>query len=146
MSTRERFVHYGFCVCVLAAALAGCGDDDGKGYIETVLSAKDVAERTACKMQLRGLSTRLTQYAAAHRGEFPASLKDLDLLANDTRCPGVKARPYVYVAGKTTQSTPGDILLYEAEPAHGPNCNVLTVDGTVKEMTPDELSAALNAN
>jgi len=142
MMTWKMLLCMGIGLCVLS----GCGDDGDKGYVETVLSAKDKAEQTACTMQLRGLGMRLTQHAAMHRGEFPPSLKDLDLLAKDTRCPGVKERPYVYVSGKTTQSASGDILVYESEPAHGPNCNVLTVDGTVKEMTPDELSTALNAD
>ncbi len=131
-------------VALVAAmcALPAC-DDGKKGYVETVLSAKDKAEAAACKAQLRSLGQILIQYAADHSARFPMSLDKLQLLAQQVRCPGTRGAKYVYIPGQPLTSPPTNVLVYEAEPVHGDKCNVLYRDGSVGDLTPAELAQAV---
>ena len=123
------------------AALPACDSDEG--YIEVTLKAKDRAEQVACQAQLRALGTHLNKYAMMHEAKFPPSLAELKLSAQDLGCPGPRGKAYVYVSGQGMASPPDNVLVYEAEPAHGETCNVLFVDGSVKGLTPTELAGAL---
>ena len=124
------------CVGVWICMLSGCNGD----------SKKELAQRAQCLGNLGKLGNSLHQYATEHDDKFPAALTDLALPAADTKCPGTKAQPYIYVPGLTVKDSPGTVVAYDTGAPHMGTCNVLTVDGLVRAMTPEDLAAALDGN
>ena len=142
----------------LAAALllaASCGKEEkppttrpvppSGGYIDSMLSGKDLAEATVCRAQLKGLAGALASYAATHEGKYPPSLAELNLLDRQLHCPSRKGKRYLYVAGQDRMAPAASVLVYEDAPVHEGKCNVLRADGSVAALTPEELRKALAA-
>ena len=137
-------------LALAAAVLAGasCSDNDEeqrKGSY--IVSAKEYAEAKACLAQLKSVGMALTMFASTHDGKFPGSLDELieagQISAELVRCPHRKGGRYVYVAGQDQRSPGANVLVYEPEPIHRGQCNLLRVSGAVEAVTSEQLESDL---
>ena len=139
----------------VAAGMSGCSskDEDGDkekspGYLETLVTAKDLAEERVCQVNLRDIWSALRVYAVTEE-TFPPGLvrrggwEGLSLPAEKLRCPSGSGREYVYIPDQDPTMPEDNVLLYETEAVHRGRCHVLRLGGKVETLTPAELDAAV---
>ena len=125
---------------------------NNKLYLLYVESPESVAKRLAEAMrpfpltQLSGIGKALLIYANDYDDKFPPNLQELvekDYIApknlESPRKPrGFDGPSYIYIAGQSTSSEPGNILVYENPAFCTDKINVLFMDSHVEVMKPDK--------
>lgn len=131
-------------ILIVSAALLVCGGckkeekKKQKGYLETVASAKDMAQHSAVGQNCKAIEASLKMYEAEN-GKYPESLAQLDL---DTRAfVGADGKtPLVYM--KPVESAPpATIILYDPVGCNGEHY-VITASG-VTLMTRKDLKVMI---
>ena len=116
--------------------------DKPRGYLQTVVRSKTFAETQACLARMATLRQELVLYAQMNDGRFPPSLAALKR-RNLIKTPMRGNEEYSYIAGQSTSSASGNILVYLEEVDHKGLCHVLRVGGTVEGISPDDLETEL---
>lgn len=105
---------------------------------------ESISGQNPCSSRLRQIGQAMLLYSEDHRGQCPASLKDLlgpDLLTQEVlQCPTDSVThptgesTYIYLSGgKDFKSlTADDVVAYEPLSVHEDGCNVLFGDGRVE--------------
>jgi prepilin-type processing-associated H-X9-DG protein len=118
--------------------------------LPTVGRARHQARQVAGASNLRQLGVACIMYASNNDGRFPASLEELvergQVTANALRSPGRPpgAASYVYVAGQTSASQGGNVLVYERPRGDG-RVTICFLDGHVETKDSDAFRQALLA-
>lgn len=109
--------------------------------------ARGRARQVRCMSNLRQVGMGLQIYAADHKEEFPARLRDLVpkyvTIERVLRCP-VSGQEYIYFSGLKATDPPGYIIAAEEPGAHGRYVNVLFIGGTVARLTASSLDRRLD--
>jgi len=115
------------------------------GYFGVVFDSKHKGESVVSMGNLRHIRDALERHYASF-GEYPAKLEDLvgeGLPAGLLRAPDRDRQVYAYIPDQD-KNMPGDnILVYEAQPIHRDNCNVIRLDGRIETITSEQLQKAV---
>lgn len=109
----------------------------GTGMVNT----QNKSMTLSCQMNMRSVWQTL-QVAAASDWKYPESLADLKAQAGDSRifrCPDPNGSDYVYLPPKRMDSDTPTIILYEPNPTHNGQCNVLLSTGELTQMPLEDL-------
>jgi len=123
--------------------------------LPSLARARDLAKRSVCAANLKGIGNACHIYANGNAGRFPP---DLDTLVGEgaisprvLRCPsaGEDEDAYVYIPGRSPDAADAGrtILAHERRTNHdGEGVNVLFVDAHTEWMTVEALDRALEAD
>ncbi|UCG56259.1 MAG: hypothetical protein JSU70_15490 [Phycisphaerales bacterium] len=129
-------------------------------YVESTESAAEslmeatlsVNQLNLSRKNLWAIGRACLIYANDYGDKFPPNLrvlvekKYLPIYPESPFKPtGFDGPSYIYIAGQSTSSEPGNIVAYENPEFCSGEINVLFLDTHVEAMTPEELSAALEA-
>ncbi|MBP7933195.1 MAG: DUF1559 domain-containing protein [Phycisphaerae bacterium] len=120
--------------------------------LPSLARARETAREMVSLTNLKSIGIGLHMYASEHHGNFPPDLNTL--LKAGTIKPEILISPldrdpsrkcsYIYVAGHTDKSNPGDILAYERPPSGGKErIGVLFLDGHAERMSMTAFEEAL---
>ena len=115
-------------------------------YVSSVLHARRLAQRTAAMSRLRTVGTAMRMYEAMYGG-LPPSLDALvneGMLAREAiRSPIPEGGEFTYIRGQRSDRHGSNILVYDGKVVYVDKCVALRVDGTVVELPPETLNAAV---
>jgi hypothetical protein len=144
--------------------LAGCNDDEqderseadgpdargprGKDYISTVLRSRNRAQQVQSKALLKGAGMGLAMYLVENNEQWPESLQPLVeggfLAENALLSPADKKTPIVYIQPEP-DAEDNTVVAYDPALYPGDKMNVLHMNGSVGEMSKQDLDAQLKA-
>lgn len=110
-------------------------------YGQGMVNTRDQSMALSCQMNMRSIF-QLLQVAVTTDWAYPESYSDLKNLGGDSRlfhCPDPNGSEYVYVRPRQVDSDKPEILLFETNPVHLGQCNVLLTSGQIVQMPPDDL-------
>ncbi len=116
--------------------------------------SRESPKQTICVSNLRGIGQVMHLYAKKNEGPFPPDFETLIQThwagPKQFLCPEADKKylgdlhaSYVYIAGQSIHSDPGNVLIYEKPGNHDEGGNVLFVDGHVLYQRPHSLVTEL---
>ena len=136
-----------FVVLVLAGLGYGvywiikAGGQATEQYGTAVVNTQNKSMALTCQMNMRSIWQTL-QVAAVSDWTYPKDLADLKRQAGNTQifeCPDPNGSEYVYVPPKRLDSDTPTIILFEPNPVHNGQCNVLLSTGEITQLPLEDL-------
>jgi len=121
--------------------LIKAGGKATEDYGTAMVNTQNKSMTLSCQMNMRSIY-QMMQVAVASDGKYPESMADLKSQSGNSRlflCPDPNGSEYVYLPPKRIDSDTPTIILYEPNPRHNGQCNILLSTGEIGQMPPEEL-------